>query len=383
MFQECNGNKIVDVCPPSRYSCTMSADKNLEIFLVTAPGLEYLLREEAVEKGFRKPVTEVGGVTVRGGWVDAWRANLEIRGASKVLVRIGAFRVQHLSQLDKRARAFPWGDILRPDVPVRVDVTCKNSRIYHSGAAIERIATAIQDELGAPISKDGEVSIKARIYDNLCTLSVDTSGDMLHKRGHKEAVNKAPMRENLAALMLRQCGYKGKEPVVDPMCGSGTFVIEAAEIAARLHPGRTRGFAFEKLANFDAEAWQDLRGRGNPFTPELRFYGSDQDAGAIRMSHANAERAGVGELCEFQEQSISDLVAPSGPPGLVIVNPPYGARIGNMKQLNALYRSLGQRLKEQFIGWRVGLVTSEDALAKKPAWRLRKKVSRSIMVGCA
>jgi len=343
----------------------MDAHDPLEIFLVTAPGLEAPLCAEALEKGFRDPVPDTGGVTVKGDWAEVWRANLELRGAARVLVRIGTFRALHLAQLDKRARRFPWGDFLRPDVPVRVEASCKKSRIYHAGAATQRIARAIEEELGAPVSRDGEVSVKARIVDDLCTISIDTSGEGLHKRGHKLAVNKAPMRENLAALILRECGFNGTEPVVDPMCGSGTFVIEAAEIAAGLLPGRTRHFAFEKLATFDDAIWQSMRGRETYVEPAVRFFGSDRDAGAIEMSCVNAERAGVSALTEFRVQPVSDLVVPPGPPGLVIVNPPYGARIGSVKGIYPLYRALGQVLMENFQGWRVGVVTNADALAKQ------------------
>ncbi len=138
---------------------------------------------------------------VRGRWLDVWRANLEIRGASKVFVRIGAFRVLHLAQLDKRwARRFPWAETLRRDVPLRIDVTCRKSRIYHAGAAAQRIATAIREELGAPVTPDADLCIKARIEDDLCTFSIDSSGELLHKRGHKQAIGKAPMRETMAAL---------------------------------------------------------------------------------------------------------------------------------------------------------------------------------------
>ncbi len=347
----------------------MTTDDDFEIFLVASPGFEPVLCVEAKANGFAEATPVKGGVTIRGGWPEVWRANLEIRGASRVLARIGAFRALHLAQLDKRARRFAWGDVLRPDVPVRVEVTCKSSRIYHSGAAAQRIETAIKEEFGAPLTPDAEVCIKARIEDDLCTLGVDTSGESLHKRGHKEAVSKAPMRETLASLFLRQCGYDGNEPVVDPMCGSGTFIIEAAEIAAGLKPGRSRHFAFEQLATFDEAAWQRLRETGagvQPanMQPAIRFYGSDLDAGAISMCRANAARAGVTRMTEFQQLAITDLVAPSGPPGLVIVNPPYGARIGDKQRLHVLYHALGQTLRTRFAGWRVGLVTSEALLAK-------------------
>ena len=186
----------------------------------------------------------------------------------------------------------------------------------------------------------------------------------MHKRGHKTAVGKAPMRETLAAMFLRQCGYQGDEPVLDPMCGSGTFVIEAAEIAMGLHPGRGRSFAFERLPGFDPAVWASLKSGGAQTTPDLRFYGSDRDAGAIRMSTANAERAGVEGITTFTPQAVSDLTRPDGPPGLVMVNPPYGARIGNKKLLYAIHGTLGQVLQERFSGWRVGIVTNEGGLAR-------------------
>ncbi|HEX4893821.1 MAG TPA: class I SAM-dependent RNA methyltransferase [Hyphomicrobiaceae bacterium] len=341
----------------------MTTAGEFEIFLVAVPGLEGPLCAEARARGL-KAKTVPGGVAVKGGWPEVWRANLEIRGASRILARIDAFRASHLAQLDKRARAVPWAEVLLRDEPFRVEVTCKRSRIYHSGAAAQRIETAVREELGARASPDAEVCIKARIEDDLCTIAVDTSGEPLHRRGHKQALNKAPMRETMAALFLRQCGFEGTEPVVDPMCGSGTFVIEAAEIAAGLRPGRSRHFAFEKLATFDPSAWQQMRQAGKPFKPAVRFYGSDRDAGAIRMSRENSERAGVGDFTTFQQCDIEELTRPDGLPGLVIANPPYGDRIGGRSGLPQLYRSLGQVLMDRFSGWRVGLVTSEEVLAR-------------------
>ena len=398
----------VEAAPKSGYAGAMDQDDSFDIFLVAPPGLEPFLAEEAREKGFAAPVVSEGGVTVRGGWPEVWRANLELRGTVRVLARIGAFRAMHLAQLDKRARKFPWAEVLRSDQPVRVEASCRASRIYHAGAAAQRVATAIAEELGAPVILPGKgraaedeaeepgdaggqggaggqgsaggpapVAVKLRIEDDLCTISLDSSGEPLHRRGHKQAVNKAPMRETMAALFLRACGYDGTGAVLDPMCGSGTFPIEAAEIAAGLFPGRSRGFAFERLANFDPAAWAQLKAAG-PKAPgegipgeEMpgegmpRFFGSDRDAGAIRMSRENAARAGVAALTAFETRAVSDLAPPEGvAPGLVIVNPPYGARIGNPKLLYGLYGALGQVLKARFAGWRVGLVTSEAGLAR-------------------
>ena len=341
----------------------MTDNKDFEIFLATAPGLEPVLCAEVGSKGFKQVRAVPGGVTIQGGWPEVWRANLWVRGAGRVLARVDSFRAVHLAQLDSRARRVPWASVLRPDIPFRVEATCAGSRIYHSGAAAQRIETAIRETIGAPCSEEAEVTVMLRIENDLCTVSVDTSGEPLHKRGYKEAINAAPMRETMASLFLRQCGFDGTEPVLDPMCGSGTFIIEAAEIAARLNPGRARHFAFEKLAGFDAEAWQRMREVKSMRVPTARFYGSDRDAGAVAMSRANAERAGVSDYTEFRQATISEVQPPAGPPGLVIVNPPYGNRIGDKGKLSPLYRALGQVLASRFTGWRVGVVASEPRLA--------------------
>ena len=341
----------------------------LDIFLVAVPGLEAGLAAAARAHRFAPARVVEGGVEVTGDWRDVWRANLELRGASRVLVRIGAFRAMHLAQLDKRARKFPWGDFLRPDVPVRVEATTKASKIWHAGAAVERIETAIRESLGAPIADDAAVRVMARIDDDLCTLSLDTSGELLHRRGHKLAVAKAPMRETMAALFLAQAGYTGTETVLDPMCGSGTFVIEAAEIAAGLQPGRDRAFAFEQFAGFDPRAFAAMRTLGPSRVPAHRFYGRDLDAGAVRASRDNAARAGVDGWSDFEQADVRSLAPPDGPPGLVIVNPPYAERIGEKREVQALYAALGETLRARFTGWRVGLITSDITLVH--AARLR------------
>jgi len=344
----------------------MRAPDSLDIFLVVPPGLEPFLADEARARGFADPRPVPGGVELRGGWPEVWRANLTLRGATRVLVRLASFRAPHLAQLDKRARRLPWAQTLRPDVPLRIEASCRRSRIWHAGAAAQRIETALRETLGAEIRPDAPLALKVRIEDDLCTVSLDSSGEPLHRRGHKPAVGKAPLRETLAALFLRACGYDGQEPVVDPMCGSGTLVLEAAEIAAGLAPGRSRSFAFERLAGFDPAAWEAMRStaRAAPPPGPPRCFGSDRDQGAVAMAQANATRAGVDALCRFHRAAVSDLTPPEGPPGLVIVNPPYGARIGNPRLLHALYGALGATLRRGFAGWRVGLVTSEPGLAR-------------------
>ncbi len=346
----------------------MNTSNTFEIFLGTQPGLETLLLEEVIERGFLNAKTVGGGVTVLGTWEDVWRANLTLRGASKVLARIGEFRAFHLAQLDKRARKFPWGKTLMPGHAVKVEVvTNRKSKIYHAGAAIERIERAIREEFGATIAtsmEEADIIIKARIDDNNVRFSVDTSGIALHKRGYKQAMGKAPLRETMAALALRGCGYTGNEPVLDPMCGSGTFLIEAAEISKNLMAGRSRTFAFERLASYDAATVQNIRDSWKPRTSEQHFYGSDRNVNVIGFSKANAERADVLDICSFTPLPLSKIERPDGPTGLVMVNPPYGARIGKKKDLFALYSAFGDVMRDRFSGWRVGMITSDSKLAE-------------------
>lgn len=337
---------------------------SFEIFLTTSPGLEDALYDEVRQKGFKRAKATKGGVTIEGGWPEVWRANLWVRGASRVLARVTSFKVTNLAHLETRAKEVSWDDILDSQHSFHVEVSCSKSRIYHSGAAAERIERAIRETLKTVPASSGEITIMGRIHRDICTLSVDTSGALLHKRGYKASVNKAPMRENMAALFLQQCDYKGTEPAFDPMCGSGTFVIEAAEISARLNPGRSRHFTFEKLATFAPQEWEKMRNVQRKAQTDIRFYGSDRDAGAIEMSTENAVRAGVDQITEFKQQTISDITPPTNTPGLVIVNPPYGGRIGDTKALTPLYGTLGKVLRERFSGWRVGIITTDASLAR-------------------
>lgn len=347
---------------------TPTETSDFEILLVTLPGLEPYLYAEACEQGFRKPKTISGGVIIRGHWKDVWRANLVLRGASKVLARIGEFRALHLAQLDKRARLFPWDKFFTPGHSIKVDVsTNRGSQTYHAGAAEQRIETAIEQSIGAKIAQSTETAdiiIKARIEKNLVILSIDTSGTALHKRGHKQAMGKAPLRETIAAMTLRACGYKRTLPLLDPMCGSGTYVIEAAEIAANKMAGRDRRFAFENLVSYNADAVNSFKDGWHTRQAPAHFYGSDRNSQVIDFAKDNARRAGVGAACRFEHKPLSDISCPDGPSGLIIVNPPFGIRIGDKRELLALHQSFGKIMRERFKGWRAAMITTDKALAE-------------------
>jgi putative N6-adenine-specific DNA methylase len=349
------------------------------IFLTAVPGLEGPLSAEAQANGFTDVIQVPGGVLCAGDLAEAARANVVLRCAVRVLLRVAEFRAMHLAQLDKRSKKVPWADWLVPGVPVRVEAVCRKSKIYVNKAAVQRVAGGLE-AAGIPVAKEGAISVKVRIDDDLCTISLDTTGEALHRRGHKQFVGKAPMRETMAAGFLHEMGFDGTQAVVDPMCGSGTFVLEAAEIALGLVPGRSREFAFEKMVGGEGVSLL-LREEGQPagkgreffgqdegegHAPEgLRFFGFDRNDGAIRGALANAERSGVGDAVSFERAAISDLEPPEGVvSGIVIVNPPYGGRIGERKLLFGLYGAMGAVLRDRFGGWRVGIITSDGGLAK-------------------
>ncbi|MEM1381633.1 MAG: class I SAM-dependent RNA methyltransferase [Pseudomonadota bacterium] len=344
---------------------TGPSQPRFELFASCPPGLEPWLLEEVRANGWSRAETTPGGVIWQGTWADVWRANLLLRGASRILIRLGTFRAQHLGELETKLKDLPLAWILEPGTPFRVDATCKRSKIYHSGAAEERLSNAAQAFGGVPSSEG--LSLLLRIENNKCVVSADTSGALLHKRGFKQEVAGAPLRETTAALLLRAAEHQPDEPVIDPMCGSGTFVIEAAEIASGLAPGRARTFAFEHFASFEPEAYARIKARAlNKLSREadVPSYGSDRAPGAVSASTANAERAGVAGATHFTQMTVSEAKPPPGKTGLVITNPPYGARLGDPGDLRALYASFGAVMTERFQGWRVALLTADPKLAQ-------------------
>ena len=346
----------------------MKQTDKFEIFITTQLGLEHLLHDEIKKFEFTNPVLLVGGVSITGDWVDVWKANMYLRGATKVLARIGEFRAFHLAQLDKRARKFPWHITISKSMSIKAEVvTNRKNKIYHAGAAVERIERAISEEIGSKIAgsvSSADIVFKIRIIDNNVIISIDTSGDGLYKRGYKLATGKAPIRENIASLALYYCGYTGNEPVLDPMCGSGTFIIEAAEISRNLMPGRNRKFSFQNLNSYDEKLVDYFIKKWENKISEFTFFGMDRNHNVVEHSIQNSKRAGIDDISNFKAQSIERLSRPKGPEGLVIVNPPYGSRIGKKKDLFSLYRTFGEKMKNEFSGWRVGMVTSDNALAQ-------------------
>ncbi len=337
----------------------------------------------------------------------AW-VNLCSRVTSRVVVRVASFTATGFPELEKQARRVSWERWLPEGALVQLSVVCRKSRLYHSGAVAERVAGVLEREVGAewvkgaadadtddgdgriagaaPLSGDsysGTDSVRdvqrvlVRIFRDRVTISVDASGELLHRRGYRQAIAKAPLRETLAAALVQGSGWTGTTSLVDPFCGSGTVCIEAAMMARRIPPGRARTFALELWPEFRKEALISARERGEESISTAALppiVGSDRDEGAIQAARANAERAGVSPDIDFTRKTISEVTAPVGEAGTLLTNPPYGVRVGEERALRDLYARLETVLRAEFQGWKVGLLVPQrgliDQLRLGHEWRI-------------
>ena len=345
------------------------ADGDLECFAAAAPGLEPLVAAELRGLGELQPVAvgeiEPGGVSFRAGRAGLYAANLHLRIASRVLVRIGTFHASAFHELERHAVRLPWREFVASGGPVAFRVTSRKSRLYHQDAIAQRLLAAA----GGATTSDGDAAQEfiVRLFRDECTVSADASGELLHRRGYRLATAKAPLRETLAAAMLVGAGWDGSAPLVDPMCGSGTIPIEAALLARRVPPGLARRFAFMRWPGFDESAWEQLvrqaRERMLPRAP-VPILGSDRDAGAVAASAANAERAGVAGDIEWRRAAISAMAPPPGR-GWIITNPPYGVRVGERRELRDLYAQLGNVARRCCPGWEVAFLAVHPELERQ------------------
>jgi putative N6-adenine-specific DNA methylase len=341
-------------------------------FAVTAPGLEPFTAEELRGLDLAPAAEESGGILFKGDLAALYRANLHLRTASRILARLGNFfYATTFPELHKRASRLPWERFLTPGQPVALRVTCHTSKLYHSDAVARTVVEAIAERLGQPSpvikadddSDQSPQSIVVRLVDDQCTVSVDSSGVLLHKRGYRQAVAKAPLRETLAAAILFASGWDKLSPLLDPFCGSGTIPIEAALLALGIPPGMHRRFAFMNWPGYDDQLWQAIKNEYQPSSvnnPPL-ILASDRDAGAVKMAQANAERAGVADFIEFKCQAVSSITPTHGS-GWVVTNPPYGLRVSEGKDLRNLYAQFGNVLRQHCPGWDLSVLCSDPAL---------------------
>lgn len=343
----------------------------MKILAVTAPGLEGILARELSQLGLKAGASISGGVELTGGLSDLHRANLWSRVANRIVVRAAEFHASSFFELERRAKKIEWGKFVTRDTPVTFRVTCRKSRLYHSDAVAERLMKAVLGATGASTassaSEDEEhhgQQFVVRIADDICTISADSSGDLLHKRGYRQAIAKAPLRETIAAAMLIGSGWDSQHPLIDPMCGSGTIAIEGAMMSRKIAPGARRQFAFEQWPDHNPLAWQamiDEARSGELQSAAASIIASDRDAGAVEAARSNAERAGVGADVKIHHQPISASHFPD-PPAWVVSNPPYGERIGESGRLRNLYAKLGSIIREKPAGYVLALLSADRKL---------------------
>lgn len=331
----------------------------LDAFVVCLPGLEPFALAEAQRLGIHPARSVRGGVECTATWPQVWALNVRSRVATRVLVRVRRFKADGFHSLEMGLKAVPWDSWLPAGLGVQVSVTTDaGSKLYHSGAVEERV----REVVGRP---EGDQRVFVRILDDLVTVSLDTSGDSLHRRGYRGAAGKAPLRETLAAGLVLASGWDARSPLIDPFCGSGTIAIEAAMIARRMSPGRHRSFTFQTWQAFDAGAFERvLRGADGDVVAKCPpIVASDRDEGAVAAAVDNAAAAGVGDAIEVAVRSVSDLAVPAGRPGWIVCNPPYGVRVGGAgagSDLRNLYARFGDVVRQRAGGWRVALLAPAD-----------------------
>jgi putative N6-adenine-specific DNA methylase len=366
----------------------------LRFFAICAPGLEPFITQELRGLGLksgllpsstsREEQYETGGVEFQGFLRDLYRVNLYLRTASRVLVRLGSFQAIRFPELRRKATDLPWEQYLSPGMPVALRVACHSSRLYHQRAVAERVAGAMADRLGQapPLQTFDEEAtgslpqlVLVRMIDDHCTISVDSSGELLHRRGYRLATAKAPLRETVAAAMILAAGWDRVSPLMDPFCGAGTIPIEAVLLARGIPPGSWRTFAFMNWPTFDTTLWETLRGflptsgeRAHP-----RIVASDRDPGAVRAARANAERAGVADGIDFSCRAVSSIEPLSGS-GWIVTNPPYGKRLSSGRDLRNLYAQMGKTFRFKCPGWNVAMLCDSTQLVRATGLRFDEAI---------
>ena len=350
-----------------------------EFFVITAPGIENLCHDElmCLPLSRRESAIVTGGIEFKGRLHDCYLANLKLATANRILMRIAHFKANTFHKLYKKIAQFPWELYFAGGSELKLRVSSKQSRLYHKGAVAEYFEKAIAKRLGeyGPRTVDGNAvtdrqQIFVRIVEDQFTVSLDSSGELLHKRGLKSYRAVAPMRETLAAAVLRLAGYNETEPLIDPMCGSGTFSLEAAMMIKHIPPGWFREFAFMGWPGFSPGRWQHLRKSceavfATKSAPQI--FASDSDdlmCAAMRQSVEEYQISdAVQVVCrDFFQLDPEDLTDKKG---LVILNPPYGMRIAAKAKGADFFAAICSQLRKVYSGWQLALILPEKHLKNK------------------
>ena len=329
-----------------------------------------LLREISALKGTQAAAVP-GGVLFGGDWAACYRVNLWSRIASRVLWRIASFDYRSEQDVYAAARAIDWPRYFSVERTLRVNLTAQKSPLKSLEFATLRIKDAVcdrfRDQLGRRPDVERaapDVRVHAYLEGSSATLYLDTSGEPLFKRGWRRGAADAPLRENLAAGIIMLTGWKPDEPLLDPMCGGATLLVEAAAMARGRAPGERRAFGFQKLEPFDPAVWDKVKKEERPTeNAQLRLFGSDTDPKALNAARRNLAEAGVERWVQLERSDVLERAAPADG-GVMVANPPYGERMGSAEELARFYPRLGDALKRRFAGWRCYFFTADLRLPK-------------------
>lgn len=346
-------------------------------FVTCAPGIEPVLHGELRGLRLGRIERQVGGVYFEGTREDVLRANLELRTAVRVLERISRFEARDADELHAGASRVDWREYLVEGATLRVDAhTGESSALDHSLFVEQRVKDAVCDQLRSvgrarpDVDKDDpDIRLVAHLHRDRCTLLLDTSGESLHRRGWRRHQGRAPLAENLAAALVLHSGWDRRSPVVDPFCGSGTLLVEAALLADGVAPGLFRErFGLERLPGYDPRPLERLRAearsRSRPL-PKLQLVGSDRAADRVAEAEENLAAAGLAGRARLEVRDASELRLKRGWNGLLLTNPPYGERVGEEGDLRPLYRALGERLRQDGEGYGVALFSGNRSLERE------------------
>ena len=349
-------------------------DTQMQGFFAPCPrGLEPVLADELVDLGALSVTNTDGGVGFSGPMTLAYTANLHSRIASRILWQVGSGPYRSEDDIYRRTNALDWPRWFDGKLTIRVNVAAIRSPLDSLDFITLRIKDAVCDSFRMRTGKrpnvdtaQPDVRIHAFLEAERFTLYLDTSGEPLFKRGARKSGGQAPLRENLAAGILKLCGWTPDMPLLDPMCGSGTFLVEAVQMAHGIPPGLRRNFAFEKLRDFDEAAWQGIKAAANAHPAPVRpaaIFGSDLYGDVLKIARLNLEAAGMADAVTLKQANFLELSAPAAQ-GVLVTNPPYGVRLGEQEQLAAFYPKVGDVLKQKFAGWRACLFTADLRLPK-------------------
>ncbi|KYG64418.1 N6-adenine-specific DNA methylase [Bdellovibrio bacteriovorus] len=343
-----------------------------QFFASTARGLVEPLEQELKDLGLQVTGKYIGGVFFESNWEGCYKANLQSRLASRILKPVLDFTAYQPEELYSQILRHDFTKYIKPTQTISIDASVSDSKMRDQRFVAMKVKDAIVDQFrekfGVRPDVDNEnpsLRIHVRAIKNQFNVAIDTSGDSLFKRGYRKEVGDAPLKENLAAGLIKVSEWDQKSPIVDFMCGSGTFLIEAAMMALNIAPGlnRTR-FGFQNWLNYDKGLWEQVVQEAMDAEKEVldfKFYGFDIDNRVIKNAKDNAKRAGVDQVIEFKKESVA-TVEPPVEKGLIIVNPPYGARIGDEDNLRDVYRDLSFTLKHRFKGWDAWILSGNKEL---------------------